>query len=435
MGKLLQALNLRPPRHMREAALAGGADEIELVQTDEAVWDPREVSEDEAAAWIAGGGATPSRPAPPQEPSADAAAGSALLIPVSLSVPIGKKFKYVEIEKLKIEGELKLAAIGTEGVLKSADVIGVSLDKGKLSPAKKFEIDLKKLKDLVLGDLQTHAQGTGLQVDAKLEVKVGPQELKVALGLGVSSGWYTGATKFVAVAKEQGKAFEFANFELQPIGCQVKPRPFEIAGAKGLVSGKLTVTLILKPAWGAIAVDVGQKVARPVLTTMAEVLTAELAITAGFVAGAAAQIFAYAKSVSEWQDVRACAQAAERGWLSFRAGFGAVYGVRWNDGGAATLRQAGAGAATALQQLRLKTARERVRSEHGRLPPDFDVDYLATLREKVAQNPDGLGLWVEKSFRRQILDGFLAAYEKEHRDDYQFKPNYRALRTLLGVAS
>jgi hypothetical protein len=44
-----------------------------------------------------------------------------------------------------------------------------------------------------------------------------------------------------------------------------------------------------------------------------------------------------------------------------------------------------------------------------------------------------MGLWIERNFRRQILEGFLQAYADEHRDDYQFKANDRALRTLLGV--
>lgn len=442
MGHLLAALNLRPPKHWKVTA---GRREVELVETGGAVWDNREVSEAEAAEWIKGNADSPRKapgqnlpPAPQGAPQgtphdAPAPAGSALLIPISLSVKVGKKFKYLEVEKLKIEGELKLAGVGAEGALKSADVLGVSLDKGKLAPAKKVEVDLKKLTGLLLGEVHRDSEASSVQVDPKLEFKIGPEELNVALGVSVSSGWYTGSVKFVAVAKEAGKGFEFANFNVAPIGCQVKDREIDLNGVKGKVSGKLTVTLVIKPAWGAIGVDLAQKVGRPVLTTLAEALTAEAAIAAGFVAGAAAQVFAYVKTVSEWQDVRACAKAAENGWLSFRAGFGAVYGLRWSDGGAAALHQAGSAAATQLQQVRLKASRERVRSENGRLPADFDAEYLAALKEKVAQNPDGMGLWIERNFRRQILEGFLQAYADEHRDDYQFKANDRALRTLLGV--
>ena len=55
------------------------------------------------------------------------------------------------------------------------------------------------------------------------------------------------------------------------------------------------------------------------------------------------------------------------------------------------------------------------------------------MKEVAAKNPDGLGIWIQRSFRGQILDGFLRAYAQEHGDDYMFEQNARALRTLLGV--
>lgn len=94
---------------------------------------------------------------------------------------------------------------------------------------------------------------------------------------------------------------------------------------------------------------------------------------------------------------------------------------------------AGTTAASQFQQARLKATRERVRSEQGSLPAGFDADYLVALKEQVAKNPDAFGLWVEGNFRRGIVDGFLRAYQSEHHDDTQFKPNFRALRTLLGA--
>ena len=354
-------------------------------------------------------------------------------IPVSLSIKIGKKFKYVEIDKLKIEGELKFEDSGESGVVKAADVIGLSLDKRKLAPAKKVEIDLKKLKDLLLGQVHEESKNASVKVDPKLECKVGPGELSVALGISVSTGWYTGSAKLVAVAKENGKDWEFASFQVAPIGAQFKDKPIELDDVKGKVSGKLSVGLVLKPEWGAIGVDVATKVGRPVLTAVAEALTAEAAIVAGFAAGAAATVFAYAKSVSEWRDVRECAQAAEDGWLSFRAGFGSAYGLRWAGGGVAVLHKQGAAAAAALLDARLATSRKQALAEHGALPSGFDAEWRATMKEVAAKNPDGLGMWIQRNFRRQILGAFLQAYAQEHRDDYLFEKNARALRTLLGV--
>lgn len=437
MGDILRTLDLTPSRRMLEAQRVGAGDDIELVEelAGAGHWDNREVDEAEIAAFLAGGKppvvAAPAAPAKPASPKPGV---PSIQVPVSLSIKIERQFKYVEVEKVKIEGELKIAPVDDDGIVKGADVIGVSLDKGKLSPSKKFEVDLKKLKDLVLGDIASRSEKANVQVDPKLELKIGPDELNVALGVSVASGWYIGSTKFIAVAKEKDKDFQFASVQISPIGYQIEPRYVDFDGVKGKVSGKLTVALVLKPAWGTIAAELGAKVGRPVLTTIAEALTAEAAIVAGFVAGGAAQIFAYAKSVCEWQDVKGCARAAEAGWLSFRAGFGAVYGLRWNDGGVATLRRAGAEAATQFQQARLRASRERVRSETGRLPAGFDQDYLDELKAAVAKNPDGFGLWLQSNFRRQILDGFLKSYEAEHGDDYQFKPNYRALRTLLGVS-
>jgi hypothetical protein len=271
------------------------------------------------------------------------------------------------------------------------------------------------------------------KVDPKLECKVGPGELNVALGITVSTDHYTGSAKLVVAAKESGKDWELANFQVSPIGAQFKDRSIDLNGVKGKVSGKLTVGLVLKPEWGAISVDVATKVGRPVLTAAAEALTAEAAIVAGFVAGAAATVFAYAKSVSEWRDVRDCAEAAEDGWLSFRAGFGSAYGLKWADGGSAELRKQGAAAAAALLDARLATSRKRALAEHGALPSGFDAEWRATIKEVAATNPDGLGMWIQSSFRRQILEAFVRAYAQEHGDDALFEKNARALRTLLGV--
>lgn len=436
MGDILTKLGLTPSRRMLEAQRAAAGGDIEVVEDGGADWDDREVGEAEIAAFLAGGDGEPKAPAGPAAKPAEAApaGGPSITVPVSLSIKVERQFKYAQVEKVKVEGELKIApADDGGGIVKSSDVLGVSLDKGKLSPAKKFEVDLKKLAALVLGDIESVGQDSKVQVDPKLEFKIGPDEVNVALGVSVACGWYIGSTKLVAVAKEKGKDLQFADVQVSPIGYQIQPRYVDFNGVKGKVSGKLTVALVLKPAWGTIAADVAQKVGRSVLTTIAEALTAEAAIAAGFVAAGAAQVFAYVKSVTEWQDVKACAAAAERGWLSFRAGFGAVYGLRWNDGGVAALRRAGADAATQFQQARLKATRERVRSEQGSLPAGFDADYLVALKEQVAKNPDAFGLWVEGNFRRGIVDGFLRAYQSEHHDDTQFKPNFRALRTLLGA--
>lgn len=443
MGSLLAALGLPPPKSRRLAAMAGQGD-MEMVEDKGARWIDREVDEREIAAFMAGAtgridkpaantGVAPSKAPPAAPPAAPQPAGTALQIPVSLSIKVGRKFKYVEVEKLKIEGELKFEDDGESGVVKTADVIGVSLDKGKLAPAKKVEIDLKKLKDLLLGQAQAENQNASVKVDPKLECKVGPGELSVALGISVSTGWYTGSAKFVAAAKESGKDWEFASFQVAPFGAQFKDKPIDLNGVKGKLSGKLTVGLVLKPAWGAIGADVAARIGRPVLTTLAEALTAEAAIAAGFVAGAAAQVFAYAKSVSEWRDVRDCAQAAEDGWLSFRAGFASAYGLKWADGGSAELHRQGAAAAAALLDARLATTRKQLLAERGALPAGFDAEWRATMKEVAAKNPDGLGMWVQRNFRRQILDGFLRAYAQEHADDYLYEQNARALRTLLGV--
>jgi len=442
---LLAVLHLPPPKSVRYAATAE-LREMEMVDDRGGRWVDREVDESEIAAFLAGASGRIDKPAaakgrsePARAPAAASTetpaqpAGSALQIPVSLSIKIGKKFKYVEVEKLKIEGELKFEDSGEAGVVKTADVIGLSLDKGKLAPAKKVEIDLKKLKDLLLGQAHEENKNATLKVDPKLECKVGPGELNVALGVSVSTGWYTGSAKFVAAAKESGKDWEFANFQVAPFGAQFKDKPIELNGVKGKLSGKLTVGLVLKPEWGAIGVDVAAKVGRPVATALAEALTAEAAIAAGFVAGAAAQVFAYAKSVSEWRDVRDCAQAAENGWLSFRAGFASAYGLKWEDGGAAELHQQGAAAAGALLAARLATTRKQLLAERGALPAGFDAEWHATMKEVAGKNPDGLGMWIQRNFRRQILDGFLKAYAQEHGDDYMFEQNARALRTLLGV--
>jgi hypothetical protein len=457
MGDLLKVLKLKPPRRLTPAAAlppgqlppkpgakkkpaAPAKPEMELIETDNTAWDNREVSEEEGQAWIDGKNGIAKigpKTAPVREPAKDGGTPGrtqAIVIPVSFSVTIGKKLKYVEIDKLKIEGELKLAPTGDAGVVEDADVIGIPLDKKKLAPEKKYTVDLKKLAELVYGDLKKQAAQSETRVDPRLEFKISPTDANVSLGITVTSGWYSGSVKMVALAKESGKDFEFANFSVSPLGYVVKPREVDFGGQKGIVSGKLSVTVSVKPAWSAIAVDLGQKVGRRVLITVAEVLTAEVAITASFVAIAAAQIFVYVKTVSEWQDVKACAKAAEAGWLSFRSGFGSVYGLKWADGGAAALRKAGVDAATQLQQSRLKAARIRAQEESGKLPADFDAEYFATLKEQMAKDPDVLGRWVQKNYQRGIFEGFLKAYEAEHGDDYQFKSNFRALRALLGFS-
>ena len=455
MGSLLAALNLPPlpprsfrpaaPRPSRKAVATVEAQEMEMVEDRGARWVDREVDEQEIAAFMAGvtgridkprantrpeAAKTPPAPQAAEPPQP---AGTTFHVPVSRSIKIGKKFKYVEIEKLKIEGELKFEPSGESGVARAADLLGLSFGKGKVAPVKKVEIDLKQLKELLLGQVHADSEGATWKVDPKLECRLGPGELSVALGISVSTGWYSGSAKLVAVAKERGKDLEFANFQVAPFGARIKDRPVELNGVKGKVGGQLSVSLVLKPAWGAIGVDVATKVGRPVLTAVAEALTAEAAIAAGFVAGAAAQVFAYAKSVSEWRDVRDCAQAAEDGWLSFRAGFGSAYGLTWEDGGAAELHKQGAAAAAALLDARLATSRKRALAEHGPLPSGFDAEWRATMKEVAATNPDGLAIWVQRNFRRQILEGFLRAYAQEHGDDYMFEQNARDLRTLLGV--
>ena len=458
MGHLLAALHLPPlppPLKATRRAARGpskktpspvAAPEMEMVEDKGARWTDREVDEQEIAAFMAGvigridkparatRGGPPEAPAgiPAAEPSKPA--GTSVQIPVSLSIKLGKKFKYVEIEKLKIEGELKFEDTGEAGIVKTADVIGVSLDKGKLAPAKKVEIDLKKLKDLLLGQVHEQSANASVKVDPKLECKVGPGELSVALGISVSAGWYAGSAKLVVVARESGKDWEFASFQVAPIGAQFKDKPIDLSGVKGKVSGKLSIGLVLKPEWGAIGVDVATRVGRPVLTALAEAATAEAAIAAGFVAGAAATVFAYTKAVGDWRDVRDGAEAAENGWLSFRAGFGSAYGLKWPDGGSAELHKQGAAAAAALLDARLATSRKQALAEHGALPPGFDAEWRATMKEVAAKNPDGLGLWVQRNFRGQIMEGFLRAYAQEHGDDYQYQKHARALRTLLGVS-
>lgn len=458
MSSLLAVLNLPPlppqafrpllrrvPRKPVAAAATADVLETELVEDKGARWVDREVDEKEIAAFMAGSTGRLDKPAAPADlapakppttvPAAEPAppAGSSLQIPVSLSIKVGKKFKYVEIEKLKIEGELKFEDAGQAGVVKTADVIGVSIDKRKLAPAKKVEIDLAKLKELLLGQVHEENKNATFKVDPKLECKVGPGELSVALGITVSTDHYTGSAKFVAVAKESGKDWEFASVQVAPFGAQFKDKPVELNGVKGKVSGKLAVGVVIKPEWGAIGVDVATRVGRPVLTAAAEALTAEAAIVAGFVAGAAATVFAYAKSVSEWRDVRDCALAAEKGWMSFRAGFASAYGLKWAGGGVAELRKQGAAAAKALLDARLATSRKRALAEHGALPAGFDAEWRATMKEVAMKNPDGLGMWIQKNFRRQIFDGFFQAYAQAHSDDYMFEQNARALRTLLGV--
>lgn len=455
MGQLFAALRLRPPKSMLVAATAE-AREMELVEDRGGRWVDREVDEAEVAAFMAGatgtvarppvrtgtvarppvrsGGSVPPQPAddaPPAEPPKPA--GSALQIPVSLSIELKKTFKYLELEKLKIEGELKFEAEGEKGVVKTADVLGVALDKGKLAPSKKVEVDLKKLKDLLLGQVTQDAKDARVQVEPKLECKIGPGELNVALSISVSIGAYAAALKFVAVGKEAGKEMKFASFQVSPGGLQFKDKKIEVAGTKGKLSGKLLVGVVVKPAWGAIGAEVATKVGRPVSTTLVQALTAETAIAAGFVAGAVAQVFAYAKSVSEWRDVRDAAQAAECGWQSFYAGFGSAYGLKWRGGGVAGLYKEGAAAAKALLDARLQTTRREIAAERGALPAGFDAEWTKTMRDIAAKNPDGLGRWIERNFRRQILDGFVRAWVQEHADDTMFETNHRALRTLLGI--
>ena len=433
--------------HPKAPPVAAPADlpQMEMVEDKGARWVDRDVDEHEVAAFMAGATGRMDKPAAntderPKAPPAHSPvkappqpAGTAVLIPVSYSIPLnGKfKFKYVEFEKVKIEGELKFEDSGESGVVKTADVIGVSLDKGKLAPAKKVEVDLKKL---ILGQVQKETEEASYTVDPKLECKIGPGELNVALGITVSTKKYTGSAKLVAFAKESGKDWEFANFQVSPIGRHFKDEPIDLNGIKGKLSGKITLGLVLKPAWDAIGADVAAKVGRPVLTAVAEAVTAEAALVAGFAMGAAAQVFAYAKSVSEWRDVRECAQAAEIAWLSFHAGFGSAYGLKWKGGGATALRKQGAAAANALLDARLATTRKEVLSERGAVPAGFDAEWRKTMKEVAAKNPDRLGNWIERNFRRQILDGFLKAYTQEHRDDYMFEQNNRALRTLLGVS-
>jgi hypothetical protein len=387
-------------------------------------WDNREINEDDPG---------PGEPGGPESTPAAPKAPTTLVVPVSFSIPVGRKFKYVEIEKVKIEGELKLSSEGDAGTAQASGRVEVPLDKKKPVRGVKFEVDLNKLKELVLGDIKQSSEKSDWKVDPKLECKVTTEEVNVALSITVANGWYTGSTKFVALAKSKGKDTQFASFDVSPFGYQIAKRPIELGGMKAMVSGKITVSVVLKPAWATIAADVASKIGRPVLSTLGSVATVEAAIVAGFVAIAAAQIFVFVKSVGEWQDVKACAKAAENGWLSFMSGFCSAYGVTWPDGGVAALRQAGAQAGKQHMQARLKSTRERLESEGSALPKDFDTEYIAELKGAVARNPDGLAGWVEKNMRRRVINGFLASYEQEHSDDYQFKSNFTALRTLLGV--
>jgi hypothetical protein len=352
-------------------------------------------------------------------------------VPVSLTVKIGKRFKYVEIDSVKIVGELKATPAGDAGIVQVTGGVEGKIGK-KAVPATKVEVDLVALKELLLGDLETSSAASDWDVNAKLELKVSSEDANVGLGISVSNGWYTGSTKFTAVAWKKGEDLEFASFDLSPIGYQVR-RTVELGGRKFDVTGKITVVIVLKPVWSAIAQELTLKAGRRVLTSAAEAVTMEAAVIAGFAAGAAAQIFALVKSTLEWQDVKACAKAAEDGWLSFLSGFCSVYGVKWGDGGVAALRQAGIEAGTAHQQSRLMASREQAMAEGKKLPADFDEEYLRVLKENVS--PDGLAGWVQRNFRHRVILGFLKAYQKEHGDDYMFKKNFRALKTMLGVKS
>ena len=86
-------------------------------------------------------------------------------MPVSFSIPIKKGNKDVTIDSIKIEGELTLTTAGDAGVAQASDEVGVSVDKKKLVPAKKFEVDLGKLKELVLGDIEQRSQPSDWTLD------------------------------------------------------------------------------------------------------------------------------------------------------------------------------------------------------------------------------------------------------------------------------
>ena len=431
------ALHSKPTSGAKAAVPAGKPQEIEVVGSDKAVWDNREVSEDEGDAWIAGGGGVPNpttqlkKPKEGGDPPAKGGSGGTLLIPVSLSIPVGKKYKYVELEKIKIEGELKLAHPGDPGVVNNPGVIGVPISKKTIAPGKKYEVDLQKLKDLVMGDLEKSSQQSSVKVTPKLEFKITTEDANVAVGINITNGWYTFSTKFVAVAKDKGKAFEFAKVDVSPFGCQLKPREFELGGIKGMVSGKITVTLVLKPAWDVIAAELGEKIGRPVLNTLATVLTAEVAIAAGFTAIAAAQIFAFVKSVSEIQDIKAWHAAADKGWESFRSGYCSVYGVKVPDGGAGDWRRAGVQAGDSDLKKRLENSRKRYEAGGGKWDATVEREVVDMTKADLDRNK--LLLLVEKNHRRAVVKNFLDAYEQGHHDDYQFDINLRALRTRLGA--
>jgi len=364
--------------------------------------------------------------------AADKAAGPShsLTIPISLTVPIGKGCKYITVEKMKIEGSLKLAPLEGSGVVDDGSVVELPVDK-PVAPGKKFEVDLKKLKELVLGDLKNSSEKAKVDFDTKLECKITTEKANVSIGISVSSGWYRGSTKFVAVSKEKGKDFQFADFDVEPISYYLKPREVEFAGEKGTVSGRLSMTFVLTPAWRAIAAEIGQKVARPVLTAAAEVLTIDAAIASAFILLAGSQIFVFVKSASEWEDVKKCAQAAENGWLSFLSGFCSAYSVGWPDGGVANLRQVGLQAGIEDRKRRLKAARAFHESEGGEWSAKKESEVLATWILRASRDRDGLARQVVTTYRAGIMKRFLAAYEQEHGDDYQFESNFRALKALI----
>ena len=265
----------------------------------------------------------------------------------------------------------------------------------------------------------------------KLECEVSTEEVNVSISISVTNGWYKGSTKLVALAKSKGKEMQFANFSFSPISYPISKRPIELGGMKGTVSGKITVTLALTPNWKGIAADLAAKIGRPVLSTLASVGTAQLAIAAGFTAIAAAQVFAFVKSVSDIQDIKAWHDAADKGWESFRSGYCSVYGVNVPDGGSGDWRRAGVQAGDSDLKRRLENARKKYEENGGKWDAATEREVVAMTKADLNKNK--LLLLVEKNHRRAVVKNFLDAYEQGHHDDWQFDTNLRALRARLGA--
>jgi hypothetical protein len=370
-------------------------------------------------------------------------------IPGVKDVPLGEYFTLKGLE-VGLEGYVEWGAKGVREV-----AIGQLLS---YEPGKPLSVGFKGDAKLAGGKADNgwywkwkggfeFGENTDASERGKLELSTTIEWGWVSAAKGPAAGYVGEAKLFCSFDTVKGE-LRIGGVKFSPVGIQGEfPIPLS-DGTQVTLKGKALLSGDIQPNWGAIAERLGLEVGTEAAVTVGGGVAAGEAIAAGFAAvtvgevvvltgavtGTAALLYAYYRSVKDWEDIKEVKSVADQASADLRAGFVSAFGIPDKGGGA--LFDKGAELARTLSR---KRAENMVKGWEARNPGQrspFTVDQAEQFtRERIAASAEltkGLRAYAFGAFDEWVRAEFYRQWVHQHKGEIMQPHNDPYARALLG---